>query len=122
MALPTEDKLDAIRNLFPGRALFLVEAMDSEEQVMGFVMTAPERGEYRIFAEQLFKARETKNDVDKIWAVRAAVENAALTQIRWPAREECMEAFKARPAMVDGFADQLMKAAGEQIEFRSKKL
>jgi hypothetical protein len=118
---PPQDKLESIRSLFPGRALFLVEAMDAEEQAMSFVMTAPERGEYRLFVEQIFKAREQKNDVDKIWATRAAVENAALAQIRWPSREECMEAFQKRPAMIDGFAEELQKAAGEQIEFRSKK-
>jgi hypothetical protein len=68
------------------------------------------------------KANETKGDADRIWAVRSAVENAALSQIRWPSREECMEAFRKRPAMVDGFSSELQKAAGEQLQFRSKKL
>jgi hypothetical protein len=122
MPTPPDDKIKAIKELFPGRALFQVDVLDGKDEYMSFIMTAPERGEYKLFVESMFKARETKGDADKIWAVRAAVENAALTQIRWPSREECMTAFRERPAMVDGFAEELQKAAGEQTEFRSKKL
>lgn len=128
MPTPPDDKIQAIKQLFPSRALFLVEAIakenadDKGDEYMSFIMTAPERGEYKLFIEQMFKARESKSDADKIWAVREAVENAALAQIRWPSREECMTAFRERPAMVDGFAEELQKAAGEQLEFRSKKL
>jgi hypothetical protein len=122
MPTPPDDKIKAIKELFPGRALFLVEAMDKDDEAMTFIMTAPERGEYKLFVEAMFKAREVKNEADKIWAVRSVVENAALNQIRWPSREECMTAFRERPAMVDGFSAELQKAAGEQIEYRSKKL
>jgi hypothetical protein len=120
---PSKEKIDQLKALYPERQLILVEALDGEEQVMHFVMTAPERGEYKIFLEKFMKASEsTGSNADKLWAKRAALEEGALAQIRWPSREECMEAFRKRPAMVDGFMDEMQKAAGEQIEFRSKKL
>jgi hypothetical protein len=122
MPAPPEDKIKAIKELFPDRALFLIEATDADEEVMSFVMTAPERGEYKLFIEAVYKSREHKSETDKIWAMRQAVENAALAQIRWPSREECMAAFRARPAMIDGFMEEMHKAAGEQIQVRSKKL
>lgn len=125
---PPQDRIDQIKAQFPDRALFLVNAVavedkdKSEDQVMEFVMTAPERGEYRLFVDQMIKAREVKDEGDRLWKIREVVENAALNQIRWPSKEECQKAFRNRPEMVDGFAQELQKAAGSNVELRSKKL
>lgn len=123
---PSKEKIEELKALYPQRELLLVESFAKdeagEETVMHFVMTAPERGEYKIFVEQFLKASEKGSESEKIWAKRSVIENAALSQIRWPSREECMEAFRKRPAMVDGFLKEIQKAAGEQLEFRSKKL
>lgn len=117
-----EEKIEQIKATFPDRTLFLVEATDGEDQVMEFLMTSPERGEYKLFVEQMIAAREIKNEGDRLWRIRDVVENHALAQIRWPLREECQKAFRGRPEMVDGFAQELQKAAGSNVELRSRKL
>lgn len=119
---PDKDKIEQIKAAFPDRALFGVDAVDGTDQVMAFLMTAPERGEYKLFVEQMIKARDTKDEGDRLWKIREVVENAALAQIRWPDRDTCMKVFRSRPEMVDGFAQELQKAAGANIELRSRKL
>lgn len=119
---PSQEKIEQIRAQFPDRNLFLVEAVDAEDQVMSFVMTGPSKDEYKFFSGKILGAIDTKDPQDKLWALRGIVENAALAQIRWPDREECKKAFDARPEMVDGFQEELRKAAGSNIELRSKKL
>lgn len=119
---PSSEKLDQLKAQFPDRTLYLVDAVDDEDQVMTFVMTGPTRDEYKFFVGKMLAARETKDEADKLWAMRSAVENAALAQIRWPDREECKKAFEARPQMVDAFHEQINKATGANVELRSKKL
>lgn len=85
-------------------------------------MTGPSRDEYKKFTDEMIAARECKNESDKLSAIRGAIERAALAQIRWPDRESCQAMFNSRPAMMDGFADELHKAAGSNVELRSKKL
>lgn len=119
---PSKEKIEQIKAQFPDRALFLVEAVDADERVMTFVMTAPTREEHKFFVNRMIAARDTKDEADRLWAVRTAVENAAVAQIRWPERDEVKKAFDARPEMIDGFAAELQKAAGANVELRSKKL
>lgn len=125
---PGKEKIEQIKLQYPDRVLFqvnavAVEASDkSEEQIMTFLMTGPTRDEYKFFINKMIAAREMKDESDKLWAVRTAVENAAIAQIRWPDREEVKKAFDARPEMIDGFAAELQKAAGSNVELRSKKL
>ena len=119
---PSQDKIEQLKAQYPDRALLLVEAMDADDKVMSFVMTGPTKDEYKFFVGKLLAAREIKDEQDKLWSMRAAVENAALAQIRWPDRDECKKAFDARPEMVDGFHEELRKAAGANIELRSRKL
>lgn len=133
---PSQEKIDAIKAQFPDRELYVVEAIvpardkdgnkifdtEDDECVMTFLMTGPTREEYKMFINKITIAGETKDKAERLWAIRAAVENAALAQIRWPDRAECQRAFDSRPEMVDGFSDELRKAAGSQIELRSKKL
>jgi hypothetical protein len=122
LTAPSQEKIDQIKQQFPDRPLFLVDAVDSEEQVMTFVMTGPTRDEYRFYTNKMLAAKETKDQADQLWEMRMIAENAALSQIRWPDREECKKAFEMRPEMVDNFHAELRKAAGSLIEFRSKKL
>lgn len=119
---PTQDKIDFIKSQFPDRVLYEVEAVDAEDHVMTFIMTGPLREEYKMFVSKVLAAKNQNDEADRLWAMRAAVENAALAQIRWPEREVAKAAFDARPEMIDGFAEELKKAAGSNIELRSKKL
>lgn len=119
---PTKEKIEQIKAQFPDRVLYEVEAVDADDKIMTFVMTGPTRDEYKFFINKMIAAREMKDESDKLWAVRTAVENAAIAQIRWPDREEVKKAFDARPEMIDGFAAELQKAAGSNVELRSKKL
>jgi hypothetical protein len=119
---PSKEKIEQIKAQFPDRELYLVEALDAEDEVLTFVMTSPERGEYRIYVDKMMEAGAIKSEAEKTWKVREIIENAALGQIRWPDREDCQKAFRMRPAMVDGFAEELQKAAGAHVELRSKKL
>jgi hypothetical protein len=119
---PSKEKIEQIKAQFPDRELHLVEAIDDKDEVISFVMTSPERGEYKIFIDRLMETTSIKSESDQAWKVREIVENAALAQIRWPEREECQKAFRLKPEMVDKFTDELRKQAGSQIELRSKKL
>lgn len=120
--MPSDDKIAHLKTAFPDRSLHLVEATDADDQIMTFVMTGPTREELKFLDNKLAAARDTKDEADRIWQMRTAVENAALAQIRWPDRDECKKAFEARPQMVDGFHEQLRNAAGSNVELRSKKL
>lgn len=121
---PSDEKIAQIKSEFPDRPLFIVEAVDQEEQVMAFVMTAPTRDEYKFYTNKMLALKEDakKDSADQLWAMRQVAENAALAQIRWPDRDTCKKAFDARPEMVDNFHAELRKAAGSLIEFRTKKL
>lgn len=119
---PSKEKIEQIKAQFPDRELHEVTAVDDKEQVMVFIMTSPERGEYKIFVEKLMEVSSLKTESEQLWKVREVVENAALAQIRWPDREECQKAFRLKPEMIDKFSDELRRQAGSQIELRSKKL
>lgn len=119
---PTDERLEQIKAEFPDRSLVEVEAVDGEDHVMTFVMTGPTREEYKFFVNKMIAAREVKDEADRLWAIRLAVENAATAMIRWPDRDEVKKAFGRHPEMIDGFAAEIQKAAGSNIELRSRKL
>ena len=124
---PPDDKIEYLRTQFPDRALYEVDAVavdkdSGDDIVLTVVMTGPTRDEYRFFTNKLISATDIKDTGDKMWAIRLAVENAALAQIRWPEREEVKRVFDSRPEMVDGFAEKLREAAGSNVELRSRKL
>lgn len=126
---PSNEQISALKATFPDRSLHLVEAVVKDEsssttdEVAVFVMTGPSRDEYKKFADEVFAAKDMKgSESDRIVATRGAIERAALAQIRWPARDVVQKLFEHKPAMVDGFADELHKAAGSNVELRSKKL
>ena len=119
---PSKEKIEQLKAQFPDRELRLVEAVDGDDEVIAFVMTSPLREEHRFYTGKAIAAQEIKDETDRLWATRQAVENAALAQIRWPEREACKAAFDRRPEMIDAFAVELRKAAGSGVELRSKKL
>jgi hypothetical protein len=119
---PTPEKIAEIKAKYPDRALELIEAKDGEDEIAHFVLTGPLREEYKKFSDEMLAAKDAKQESDKLASIRGAIERAALAQIRWPDRETVQALFNARPAMVDGFAEVLHKAAGSNVELRAKKL
>lgn len=124
---PSQEKIEFIKSQFPDRALYVVDAVavdkeTNEETVLTVIMTGPTREEHRFYTVKMMAANDIKDAAEKLWAVRSAVENAALAQIRWPERDEVKKAFDARPEMVDDFAGKLREFAGYNVELRSKKL
>ena len=123
---PPDDKIEYLRTQFPDRALYEVDAVavdkdSGDDIVLTVVMTGPTRDEYRFYVNKMIAAKDVKDEGDRLWATRQAIENAALAQIRWPEREEVKRVFDSRPEMVDGFAAEIQRAAGANIELRSKK-
>lgn len=118
---PGQEVIDGLKAKFPNRSLHLVEAFDGDESYH-FVMTGPNREEYRKLTDELLSAKEAKDDRAKNDALRTAVERAALAMIRWPDRDVVQELFAAKPAMSANFAEELHKSAGSNFEVRSKKL
>jgi hypothetical protein len=124
---PTQEQIDFVKSQYPDRALYVVDAAipskdGDDEDVLTVLMTGPTRDEYKMFVNKMMAAKDTKDEADKLWSIRTAIENAALGQIRWPDRDTVRAAFNARPEMIDGFAAELQKAAGSNIELRSKRL
>jgi hypothetical protein len=131
MPQPPEERIAQIKAQFPDRVLeqFDVHAKDDDSDkddakdiVLTFVMTGPTRHEYNFFLDEMQKTKKFKDEGDQRNAVRMAIEAAALAQIRWPEREECVKAFEMRPLMLLGFAEKLHRMAGDGLVFRSKKL
>ncbi len=121
MSEPSKEVIDRIKAQFPDRALNLVELHDGDESYH-FVMTGPNKDEYKKYVSEMVAAREVKNDAEKNEKLTEAVERAALAMIRWPARDEVKALFESKPAMSSSFANHLHNMAGQNFEVRSKKL
>lgn len=121
MGAPSPEVIHELKAKFPERSLHLVEAVDGET-THHFVMTGPSRDEHKKFTDEMLAAKDQKDEAAKIAALRAAIERAALAQIRWPARDDVQRLFDYKPEMLDGLADTLRQHAGAETEFRTKKL
>jgi len=122
---PSQDVIDKLKAQFPDRALRLVELHDpnaSGDESLWFIMTGPNKGEYKKFCDEILAGRDAKGEAAKNEAIQSAVEKAALAQIRWPSRDEVKELFEARPALASAFPAELHAAAGQNFEVRAKKL
>ncbi len=126
MSEPSKEVIDKIKAQFPDRALRLVELVDAESGSDGesifFVMTGPNRDEYKKFVDEMLSAKDAKGDSERNERLTAAVEKAALAMIRWPDRAEVVELFRNRPALSSAFPKELHASAGANFEVRSKKL
>lgn len=115
MDAPSPEKINELKARFPGRVLRLVELVDGDE-AFSFVITGPNREEYKKFRHDLVEAGESAEKLHD------AAEKAALAQIRWPDRDTVRELFDAHPAFPMSFAGELTKAAGAHVEVRAKNL
>lgn len=124
MSQPSDDTVAQLKAQFPDRSLHLVtkKSPDDDSVSFDFVMTGPSRDELDYFDDKLLKASEAKTQADKKKAIRSAIEEAALAQIRWPSREEAKKILAAHSEMVYSFSDDLRNFAGASFETRSKKL
>lgn len=120
MQEPSSEKIAELKQKFPDRELHRVELFDGAEVAHVVVMTGPNRDEYKKFVSDVQRASDSK-PADKLEAIRFAIEQSALAQIRWPDRDEVKALFSSMPAMVEKFADKLHETAGGNIELRSKK-
>jgi hypothetical protein len=118
---PTADDITGWKNRLPDRSLHLIEAVDGDDCYC-FIMSGPNRDEYKKFLDDVSTANEQKEEKVKLDKLRLAVEHAALAQLRFPDRDECRRIFDSKPAFVINFAEEIHKAAGASVEVRSKKL
>ncbi len=100
---------------FSDREVVNISIADGDNE-HAFLMTSPKREEWKKYRREV---TESANDIEKI---EAAIERAALAQIRWPSRDEVKALFDRRPGIIQLFADELAKLAGAQSEVVSKKL
>jgi hypothetical protein len=122
MEEPSQEVIDGLKKQFPSRSLQRVDVTVIEDEDICLIMTGPSEAEYERFTESIQKALEIKAPPDRERAARVAIQNAALAQIRWPARDEMNELFARYPALVNTLAEQLHKSAGASAEVRAKKL
>lgn len=118
---PSKDVIDRVKASHPDRSLRLVEAIDGEDTYF-FIMTGAAREEYKKFTDEMLSGKDAKDDKQQIENIRGAIERAALAQIRHPDREECKRIFNFKPAMIQNFAEEIQRAAGANVEVRSKNL
>lgn len=104
-----------VKNEFADREAVNVSISDGSNEHL-FLMTSPKREEWKKYRREV---TESGNDIEKI---EAAIERAALAQIRYPSRDDVKALFDRRPGIIQLFADELAKLAGAQSEVVSKKL
>jgi hypothetical protein len=121
---PSQEIKDKLKAQFPDRALRLVELHDDASgEAMWFIMTGPNKAEYKKFTDEVLAARDAKGgDAAKSEALQVACERAALAMIRWPSRDEVKELFESRPGLSSAFPAEIHAAAGANFEVRAKKL
>ncbi len=104
-----------LKSQYPGRDLHRIE-MTIGDAVLVFVMTGPNKGDWKKYQDE---AQRATGDSDK---QLAAVERAALAQIRWPERDEVLATLEKYPALVANFPEQLNELAGLEAVTTRKKL
>lgn len=107
--------VERVRTAFPDREVEGIE-FDTGRDVLFFVLTSPDRDEWKKYRGELKKAA---GDSD---AVESAIERCALAMIRYPERADVAKAFNRRPGLIVNFAAVLSKIAGVDYEAREKKL
>lgn len=122
MTEPTEADIKRIKAEFSNRSVHRVDlTCDSDESIV-FIMTGPSVHEYDKFVEDVERAKGMKAGAEREKALRAAIQNNALAQIRWPERANVVALFEKYPILSVGLAEQLHNTAGASFEVRSKNL
>ena len=119
---PSKEVIERLKVAHASRSLHRVDLTSNIDDPIVLIMTGPSSVEYEKFVEDVQKASETKGDADRGKALRVAVQNNALAQIRWPERAEVIALFDKYPALSLGLAEQLHATAGASYEVRSRKL
>jgi hypothetical protein len=114
-AQPSEHEIAQIKKRFPERDLSLVE-LKAGEHSFAFVLTGPNRIEWKRYVDELRKASGNVADAT------AAIERAAMAQIRWPDRDTVTAMFEKYPALGSNFAEAMSKLAVVEAEVTIKKL
>ena len=109
------ERVQAIKASMPGRSLHAVTLADGDEEHV-FVMTGPNRDEYKKFIREVTEARDSTEKL------RDAVERSVLAQVRWPERDEVRGIFDAHPVFPDKLGEKLHEFAGANAEVRAKNL
>lgn len=112
---PDQATVDKIKALYPDRDVVRIVMADPSGD-FPFLLTSPKREEWKKYRQEMVKAG---SDIEQ---VEAAIERAALAQIRWPDRQEVQALFDRKPGMVQNFAEEIAKLAGVHAESRVKKL
>jgi hypothetical protein len=99
---------------YPDRDVQAVALVTGETEWF-FVLTSPNRDEWRKYRTEISKAGD--DDI----AIEGAVERAALAQIRFPERDEVKKVFERKPGLILSFAALLSKLAGLSAEAVEKK-
>lgn len=103
-----------------------VQAAHPEREVKAFVIeagakalfcvvTSPTRIEWTKYRADMAKAGSSDDQIE------AAIERAALAQIRYPERSEVERFFNAKPGVIPMFAKILSDLVGAGAEAREKK-
>lgn len=109
-----EKALFSVRTKYPERECESV-IVESRGESFGFVMTSPDRVEWRKYRQEISAAGKDLATVEE------AMERAVTAQIRYPERETVKALFNKRPAMANALVDLLHRLAGEGSEAREKK-
>jgi len=110
---PTTAHMEPIKAQYPNRVVDSVE-MKVGEKSFHFILTSPTRDERKKYVQEMKAAGQ---DIEKI---EAAIEKAALAQIRWPDRPVVIEIFNNHSGLIQHFADELANLDGSGAEVRSK--
>ena len=109
------ERIQALKAQMPGRSLHAVTLVDGDEEYV-FVMTGPNRDEYKKFIREVSEARDSTEKL------RESIERSVLGQVRWPEREMVRELFDAHPVFPDKLGEKLHEFAGANAEVRAKNL
>ncbi len=120
MEEPGKEVVERISAEFSARVVKQI-TVDSAGDVLHFVVTGPNKAEYKKFSDEILKAGESKADSDRIEKMGAATDKFCLAMIRWPDRAMVVEIFDNRPALSGSLAEYIQKLAGTGSEVREKK-
>ncbi len=116
MNAPDENAISAVKVKHSDRDVRHVSYTEDDGEEYHFLMTGMNREEWRRYRQDQVAAG---SDWDKL---ESAIERAALSQVRWPDREEVKKLFNRKPGLIQLFSEELNRAAGAEAKAQQKKL